>query len=191
MERRKSQEVNAGSMADIAFLLLIFFLVTTTMDSDMGIGTVLPPFVEEPDKNTPPKNDRNVFEILVNADNRLMVEKQELHISKLTEATKAFILNPTDDINLSDKETKDIKLFGPTEVSKGIISLQTASDTEYQVYLMVQNEIVRAYNEMRNNIAKSRFGDEYEKLGKEEKDAVRQVCPKLISEAEPVKLAIK
>jgi len=189
MARRQTEEVNAGSMADIAFLLLIFFLVTTTMDADIGLGTVLPPYQEEPDDTeNPPKNDRNVFEILVNGNNQLMVEKQAMDISKLTDATKAFILNPHNDPNLSAKELKNIEFFGAKEVSKGIISLQTASDTEYQVYLIVQNEVLRAFNELRNDLAKDKFGKKFDKLGASEKEAIRKVLPKLISEAEPVKL---
>lgn len=188
MARRPSQEVNAGSMADIAFLLLIFFLVTTTMDADMGLGTVLPPYVDETDDPTPPKHERNVFEILVNADNQLLVEKRSMDINQLTEATKEFILNPHNNPQLSEKEEQTIKFFGPTQVSKGIISLQTASDTKYQVYLMVQNELIRAFNEMRNDLAKQKFGSEYEQLTTDEKTAIRDAIPKLISEAEPVKI---
>lgn len=189
MARRESQEVNAGSMADIAFLLLIFFLVTTTMDSDMGLGTILPPYEEEPEVDNKAKNERNVFEILVNANNQLMVEKQEMDIAELTEATKMFILNPHNQPELSDKEPKTITLLGQRQVSKGVISLQTANDTKYQVYLMVQNELLRAFNEMRNNFALSTFGKDYNDLDKDEKEAVREAIPKLISEAEPVKIA--
>ncbi len=189
MERRQTTEVNAGSMADIAFLLLIFFLVSTTMDADKGIGTLLPPYEKEPDPDKS-KNERNVFEVLVNANNQLMVEKRLMDISNLTVATKEFILNPLNDPNLSSKETKTIDFFGLTDVSKGIISLQTANDTEYHAYLLVQNEIIRAFNEMRNDLANSKFGKEYSKLKKAEKDAIRKVYPKLISEAEPVKLNI-
>ncbi len=189
MARRESQEVNAGSMADIAFLLLIFFLVTTTMDSDMGLGTILPPYEEEPEVDNKAKNERNVFEILVNANNQLMVEKQEMDIAELTEATKEFILNPHNLPELSDKEPKTITLLGQRQVSKGVISLQTANDTKYQVYLMVQNELLRAFNEMRNNFAISAFGKDYNDLDKDEKEAVREAIPKLISEAEPVKIA--
>ncbi len=189
MARRESQEVNAGSMADIAFLLLIFFLVTTTMDSDMGLGTILPPYEEEPEVDNKAKNERNVFEILVNANNQLMVEKQEMDIAELTEATKEFILNPHNQPELSDKEPKTITLLGQRQVSKGVISLQTANDTKYQVYLMVQNELLRAFNEMRNNFAISAFGKDYNDLDKDEKEAVREAIPKLISEAEPVKIA--
>ena len=188
METRKNQEVNAGSMADIAFLLLIFFLVSTTMDADKGLGTILPPYQDEPIDNKP-KNERNVFEILVNANNKVMVEKKEMDISHLTDATKEFIINPYNNPDLSDKETKRIKFFGTIEVSKGIISLQTANETEYQTYLMVQNEIVRAFNEMREVIAKKQFGKPYSKLKEDEKRAVRTACPKIISEAEPVKIA--
>ncbi|MCT4644093.1 MAG: biopolymer transporter ExbD [Carboxylicivirga sp.] len=190
MTRRQVQEVNAGSMADIAFLLLIFFLVTTTMESDQGLGTILPPFEEEPDPNKKAKNERNVFEILVNANNQIMVEKQELPLNQLTEATKRFILNPSNKANLSDKETINIDFFGERKVSKGIISLQTANDTEYQVYLMVQNEIVRAFNELRNDLSLDKFGTPYEKLNTKEKEAVRKAIPKIISEAEPVKINI-
>nr|WP_321411753.1 biopolymer transporter ExbD [uncultured Carboxylicivirga sp.] len=191
MKTRETQEVNAGSMADIAFLLLIFFLVATTMDTDTGIGTLLPPYQEEPDPTNQAKNDRNVFEVLVNADNQLMVEKQLMDISQLTEATKKFILNPENDPKLSEKEIKTITFFGPSEVSKGVISLQTANDTQYQTYLTVQNEILRAFNELRNDLAKNKFGKEYSKLKKEEKDAVREIYPKLISEAEPVRLSTR
>ncbi|MBR8535796.1 biopolymer transporter ExbD [Carboxylicivirga sediminis] len=189
MARRESQEVNAGSMADIAFLLLIFFLVTTTMDSDKGLGTILPPYEEEPPIDNKAKNERNVFEILVNANNQLMVEKQEMDIAHLTEATKEFILNPHNLPELSDKETRKITLLGQRQVSKGVISLQTANDTKYQVYLTVQNELLRAFNEMRNDFAIRTFGKEYNDLDKNEKDAVRESIPKLISEAEPVKIA--
>jgi biopolymer transport protein ExbD len=186
MTRRNTNELNAGSMADIAFLLLIFFLVTTTMDSDTGLGTVLPPYIDDID--APPKNERNVFEILVNSNNQLMVEKEQMDIALLTDATKAFILNPTDKANLSAKEMKNITLLGMTAVSKGIISLQTANDTEYQTYLMVHNEIIRAFNEMRNDMALNKFGNSFEDLNKAEKAAIRAACPKLISEAEPVKM---
>ncbi|MCU4157734.1 biopolymer transporter ExbD [Carboxylicivirga sp. A043] len=187
MTRRQIKELNAGSMADIAFLLLIFFLVTTTMDSDLGLGTVLPPYIEDID--APPKNDRNVFEILVNSDNQLLVEKRPMKLNFLTEATKEFILNPSNKVNLSAKEMKDISLLGIMEVSKGIISLQTANDTEYQTYLMVQNEIVRAFNEMRNEMALRKFGNAFSDLTSQERAAIREACPKLISEAEPVKIS--
>ncbi|TRX72656.1 biopolymer transporter ExbD [Carboxylicivirga sp. M1479] len=189
MTKRQVQEVNAGSTADIAFLLLIFFLVTTTMDSDTGLGTILPPYEEEPPIDNKAKNERNVFEILVNGNNQLLVEKKEMDIKYLTEATKNFVLNPQDEAHLSAKELQRIMLLGEIMVSKGVISLQTANDTEYQVYLMVQNEIIRAFNELRDEFATATFNKKYKKLSKDEKAAVRAAIPKLISEAEPVKIS--
>ncbi|WP_439183985.1 ExbD/TolR family protein [Carboxylicivirga taeanensis] len=185
MAKREVQEVNAGSMADIAFLLLIFFLVTTTMDTDTGLARLLPPPVEEEPEDTPPIKERNVFTVLINSQNQLLVEGKPMEIRDLTEATKEFILNPMDDENLPEKKEIEVELLGVQEVTKGVISLQNDRDTEYQTYLMVQNELQRAYNELRDDLAKRKFGKIYEELEKEEQSAVRDVFPQKISEAEP------
>jgi len=185
MGKREVQEVNAGSMADIAFLLLIFFLVTTTMDTDTGIATLLPPPVEEEPEDTPPVKERNVFTVLINSQNQLLVEGKPMEISELTEAAKEFIVNPTDDENLPEKNTKEVEFFGTVEIGKGIISLQNDRDTEYQTYLMVQNELQRAINELREDKSKSKFGKSYAELEKEEQKAIRTLFPRKISEAEP------
>ncbi|MBR8534284.1 biopolymer transporter ExbD [Carboxylicivirga sediminis] len=185
MSKREVQEVNAGSMADIAFLLLIFFLVTTTMDTDTGLARLLPPPVEEEPEDTPPIKERNVFTVLINSQNQLLVEGRPMEIRDLTEATKEFILNPLDDEKLPEKKEIEVELLGVQEVTKGVISLQNDRDTEYQTYLMVQNELQRAYNELRDDLAKRKFGKAYEELEKEEQKAVREVFPQKISEAEP------
>jgi len=185
MAKREAQEVNAGSMADIAFLLLIFFLVTTTMDTDTGLSTLLPPPVEEEPEDTPPIKERNVFSVLINSQNQLLVEGKPMEVSDLTEAVKEFIVNPMDDENLPEKNVKEVEFFGTVEIGKGIISLQNDRDTEYQTYLMVQNELSRAINELRDDLSKRKFGKEYGKLEKEEQKAVRTIYPRKISEAEP------
>lgn len=185
MSKREVQEVNAGSMADIAFLLLIFFLVTTTMDTDTGLARLLPPPVEEEPEDTPPIKERNVFTVLINSQNQLLVEGKPMEIRDLTEATKEFIVNPLDDENLPEKKEIEVDLLGVQEVTKGVISLQNDRDTEYQTYLMVQNELQRAYNELRDDFANRKFGKTYEELEKEEQKAVRSVFPQKISEAEP------
>ncbi len=185
MSKREVQEVNAGSMADIAFLLLIFFLVTTTMDTDTGLARLLPPPVEEEPEDTPPIKERNVFTVLINSQNQLLVEGKPMEIRDLTEATKEFIVNPLDDEKLPEKKEIEVDLLGVQEVTKGVISLQNDRDTEYQTYLMVQNELQRAYNELRDDLAKRKFGKTYEELEKEEQKAVRSVFPQKISEAEP------
>ncbi|MCU4156330.1 biopolymer transporter ExbD [Carboxylicivirga sp. A043] len=185
MGKREVQEVNAGSMADIAFLLLIFFLVTTTMDTDTGLATLLPPPVEEEPEDTPPVKERNVFTVLINSQNQLLVEGKPMEIRDLTEAVKEFIVNPMDDENLPEKNVKEVEFFGTVEIGKGIISLQNDRDTEYQTYLMVQNELSRAINELRDEASKRKFGKKYDELEKEEQKAVRTLYPRKISEAEP------
>jgi len=186
MAKREVQEVNAGSMADIAFLLLIFFLVTTTMDTDTGLARLLPPDVpENPDDQPPPIKERNVFAVLLNAQNQLLVEGKPMQVEDLCEAAKEFIQNPTNDENLPEKKTVEVKFFGPVEVSKGVISLRNDRGTEYQAYLMVQNELVRAYNELRQDLAKKKFGKDYDKLDDEQQAAIREIYGQKISEAEP------
>lgn len=185
MARKEVQEVNAGSMADIAFLLLIFFLVTTTMDSDTGLATLLPPDVEQEPDDTPPIKERNVFAVLLNSQNQLLVEGKPMRIEDLTEATKEFIENTANLENLPEKKTTEVEFFGTYEVSKGVISLRNDRGTEYQAYLMVQNELTRAYNELRQGLARRKFGKDYKDLEDEEKKAIRKIYPKRISEAEP------
>lgn len=185
MGKRDVQEVNAGSMADIAFLLLIFFLVTTTMDTDTGLARLLPPMQEEEDVDTPPIKERNVFTVLVNSKNQLLVEGKPMKVENLTEATKEFIDNPLDKDDLPEKKEVEVPFFGVQRITKGVISLQNDRGTQYQTYLMVQNELQRAYNELREDLAKRKFGKQYDDLEKEEQDAIRTIYPQKISEAEP------
>lgn len=186
---RAPQEINASSMADIAFLLLVFFLVTTTMDTDWGLARKLPPPLP-PNIEEPPKvKERNIFEVLANKNDQLLVEKDIMDISQLKDAAKEFIANPNDDESLPEKEEKDIPYFGKVMVSKQVISLQNDRGTSYQLYVAVQNELARAYNELRNELAMERFGVTYDYLvekGLEDKvDAIRDIYPQRISEAEP------
>jgi biopolymer transport protein ExbD len=186
---RAPQEINASSMADIAFLLLVFFLVTTTMDTDWGLARKLPPPLP-PNIEEPPKvKERNIFEVLANKNDQLLVEKDIMDISQLKDAAKEFIANPNDDESLPEKEEKDIPYFGKVMVSKQVISLQNDRGTSYELYVAVQNELARAYNELRNELAMERFGVTYDYLvekGLEDKvDAIRDIYPQRISEAEP------
>jgi biopolymer transport protein ExbD len=185
MGKRDIQEVNAGSMADIAFLLLIFFLVTTTMDTDSGLRRLLPPPVPEDEEPPPPINDRNVFEVLINAQNRLLVEKEPMNLSELKDAAKEFIENPMDDETLPEKKDTEIDYFGLYPVTKGVISLQSDRGTQYQMYLSVQNELQAAYNELRNELSQSKFGKKYDDLEDDKREAIRSIFPQKISEAEP------
>jgi biopolymer transport protein ExbD len=182
---KKIPEIPAASLADIAFMLLIFFLVTTTMDVDSGLVRKLPQWVEEQPEDTPQINERNVFVVLVNKNNDLLVEGDVIRIEDLRERTKEFMANPYNDENLPEKEPKEIPYFGEYMVSKGVISLRNDLDTQYGTYLAVQNELVAAINELRDELAKTKFGKPYTEIDEDQQKAIKIIYPYLISEAEP------
>ena len=192
MARRGVQEINAGSMADIAFLLLIFFLVATTMNIDTGISRLLPPMPEDEEQEDDSEiRERNVFVVLINKDDQLFVEREVIEVSELKEKTKEFFVNPNNAEDLSEKRLATIDFFGEIEVSKGVISLRNDIGTSYGKYIAVQNELAAAVNELRNQICMQKFGRRYEDLdplNETEMDlinAVKKVYPMAISEAEP------
>lgn len=175
MPKRDIPEINAGSMADIAFLLLIFFLVTTTIQTDSGVPVLLPPYVEEP---PPPekKNKRNVFDVLINANNQLLVRGQPLtldNVGEIKERLKTFIMNNGVDPNQSSSP----KL--------AVVSLLNDNGTSYEAYIAVYNQLKAAYNELWQDAAQSRYGRNYEDLERDEKKVIRENIPLVISEAEP------
>lgn len=185
-KKRKLPEVNSSSSADIAFLLLIFFLVTTSMDTDKGLARRLPqPVPKEMQKDVEIKH-RNVLTILVNANNQLMVAGEIMDMSGLKNKAKEFIQNPYNDANLPEKVEKEVPFFGKVMCSsKGVISLQNEVNTEYQAYITVTNELMAAYNELRNELAKEKWGKTYADLSEDQKDAIATIYPMNISEAEP------
>ncbi|MDI3525983.1 MAG: hypothetical protein PWR03_166 [Tenuifilum sp.] len=183
---RKVPEVNASSTADIAFLLLIFFLISTTMNVDTGLTRMLPPMPEKDQKQDDVEvKRRNIFTVLINKSDRLLVRGEPMDVQMLKEKTKEFIMNPNNDPNLSEIEEKEIPMIGRYRVSKGVVSLQNDRGTSYEMYMKVQNELVAAYNELREDLSTSVFGKPYQKLSKEEKDAISKAIPMRISEAEP------
>ena len=165
-------EINASSMADIAFLLLIFFLVTTTIAEDKGILVKLPPWSEEELLELKFK-PRNVYSVLVNAENQLLVRGQQMKIAELRDNTKEFIANPTRREDLSESPTR------------AIISLKNDRGTNYGTYLEVYNELQGAYNELWEEEALRKYNVGYSKLSNVKKRAVRNAFPLVISEAEP------
>ena len=186
-KKRKISEINSSSMADISFLLLIFFLVTTSMNVSTGLSRRLPPPLQ-PDQK-PEDIDikkRNIFIVKINSLNQLMVQGQEINVRQLREKAREFIQNAANDPNLPEKVTVNIDLIGNIEITKDhVISLQNDVDTQYQAYIEVQNELVAAYNELRNEFSKERFGNMYADLTEEQQKAVQSVYPQKISEAEP------
>jgi len=194
MARRDAPEINAGSMADIAFLLLIFFLVTTTMDVDGGLTRKLPPPIEDQLEDPPEVKQRNVFQVLVNSNNDLLVEGEVMLVSNLREEAKLFIVGDPNDEGMPEFKLTEVPILGTIPVSKQIVSLQNDRGTSYEMYIKVQNELVAAYNEVRDEYAQEQFGKTLKQLENEsaiskkadlQLDAVKDVYPQRISEAEP------
>ena len=153
--KRAIPEINAGSMADIAFLLLIFYLVTTTMDTDKGINRKLPPFDETEMQDPPPIKERNIFTVLVNSNDQLLVEDDYLEISQLREKAMEFIDNN------GDGSCEYCEGYGSTQSSdnpdKAVISLQNDRGTSYGMYIKVQNELVAAYEDLRERYCQETY----------------------------------
>lgn len=163
--------VNASSMADIAFLLLVFFLVTTVIETEKGIGVKLPPFdFTEP----PPVHSRNVFSVKINAANQLLIEGEPLPLEKLRQQAKEFILNPAQRPDLADSP------------SVAVISLQNDRSTNYHTYLSVYNELKGAYNELWEEAAQSLHGKPFDRLSRNLQKAIRERIPLVISENDVV-----
>ena len=183
---KKTPELNTSSTADMAFLLLCFFLMTTTMDQDLGLQRRLPPM---PDKNQKVEdqkvNRRNIIIVKINSADRLLAGTEPMHVSQLKDKIKEFLQNPANNPNLPEKEEIEIEGFGKAMVSKGVISLQNDRGTSYQAYIAVQNELVKAVNELRDDFAMANFAKLYAKCNEEEQEIVRKAVPQNISEAEP------
>jgi biopolymer transport protein ExbD len=185
-KKRDIQEINASSMADIAFLLLIFFLVTTSMATDKGLARRLPPPVPKEQEKPDEVNKRNILIVLINSNNLLMVNNEQIDIRKLREKAKEFIANKNNDPSMPEKITEEVPFFGqyPT-MKKHVISLQNDRGTEYQAYIAVQDELVAAYRELRDELARNKFGSSFADLDEERKKAIQTIYPQNISEAEP------
>jgi len=169
-------EINPGSMADIGFLLLIFFLVSTTINTDKGILVKLPPLeVDTPTTPIPPKN---LCSVLVNKDNKLLVRNKEMDPEELTAFLKEFITNPQQLANF------------PNSPKKAVISLQNDRATHYETYIKVYNQIRKAYNELRDEKAQTLHEKNFEGCTETQKTVIRQMIPMIISEADPVDLKI-
>ena len=186
MAKKKVPEIIGSSMADIAFIALIFFLMVTTMDKEEGISRLLPPIPPEDQKvENQEVNRRNIIQVKINSNDRLLAGSQPMDVSQLKDKIKEFMTNPYDDPNLPEKEIKDIPGLGPVPVTKGVISLQNDRGTTYQAYITVQNELIKAVNELRDDFSMKTYGKKYSKLDEERQEIVRQAVPQRISEAEP------
>ena len=185
---KKVPQINASSMADISFLLLIFFLVTTSMDVNQGLARRLPAPIP-PDQKVEDKdiNKRNLWVVKINSANQLMVQGQLMDVKQLREKAKEFILNANNADNFPKVYEEDFGApFGVVKYTKDhVISVQNDVDTQYQAYLDVQNELVAAYNELREECAQKYFHKAYNELEEEQQKQIQKIYPQKISEAEP------
>lgn len=195
--KRKLPEINASQMADISFLLLIFWLCSTTMSTDQGLSRrlppPLPPNMEKPDVEV---NERNIFIVLINSQNQLLVQGELMDVRQLREEAKAFILNTENDIHkpelfevtadVLDKNGNVERTLKTITTKNHVISLQNDRGTTYDKYIEVQNELVAAYNEVRDEYSRREFsGLTFNELTPEQQEAVQTLFPQKISEAEP------
>ena len=185
---KKTPAINSSSTADIAFLLLCYFLMTTTMGSHLGLNRRLPPMPDPNQKVEDQKvNRRNIIVVRINASDKIYAGTEAIDISQLKDKIKEFLTNPTNDPNLPEKELQTIEGYskGTYAVSKGVISLQNDRGTTYQAYITVQNELVKAINELRDDFSMRTYGKKYSKLDEDRQEIVRKAVPQRISEAEP------
>lgn len=171
-------------MADIAFLLLVFFLVTTSMNSEVGLMRKLPPAIESDGI----VQDRNILKVLINANDQLLVDGRRMELTELKPFAKHFIANPENLETLPSKKETEVPLLGSVAISKQVISLQSDLNTSYGMYVAVQDMLASAYMELRNEYAMRAFNESYQSLaenGQEERvSSIRTVYPMRISEAE-------
>lgn len=196
-KKKKVPGLNGSSMADISFTLLIFFLITTSMDTDKGLVRRLPQPPENQEKNMVQINERNIFTVSIAASGKFVVcgdyahpiESTPAELQHLREQAKDFIKGMPHPNSSEPPERSMVNIpgLGPTLCSdKHVISLQTDRGTPYAIYFAVQNELVAAYNELREKESKERFGRPYAALNEENQSAIREIYPQKISEAEPI-----
>lgn len=187
MSKRKTPGLNTGAMSDISFLLLTFFLLTSSINTEQGIPRKLPPPKKEDAKDLKVDiNKRNVLNVLVNFRDEISVNGEEILVSDLKAKAKEFFANPNNDPSLPEKVSKPIDGIGDFQVSKGAVSLTNDQGTSYNMYVQVQNELQRAVNELRDETALLYFGKKFDGLDSAAQRAVSAAIPMSISEAPPI-----
>ncbi len=186
MARRAAPEINAGSLADIAFLLLIFFLVTTTMDVDTGITRILPPPVKNKNENVDVK-ERNVLKILINSHDFMLVNGKSANVNNLADKIIDFMsIHPNDKSYPQTKKEYIPELGKKVLMTKGIVSLKNDRGTSYNMYIKVQDAIATAFNKMKNQASLKYYGVKFDQLLDNRKiKAINKLVPIRVSEAEP------
>ena len=181
--KREVPQLNTTSTADISFMLLIFFLVTSSMDTDKGLTSQLPPPEDSTEQQDQEVKKRNVMELQLDAADVLTCNGEAISADELTKRVEDFVANVSDAAELPEKSEREVHLLGRCRVSdRHIITIEADRQTTYNAYFEMQNAIARGYNNLRDRLAKSRFGHVFAACSQEERDAVTMVYPKRISE---------
>ncbi len=191
--KKKVPSINGSSMADISFILLIFFLITTSMDTDKGIKRRLPPLIPKEEKQQDIEiNDRNIMRLLVNRKDQIAILRKTggrdqtiiVPVEELKDRVIEFVVNPQNKSDLPEKEWREIEGLGRVEVttSSYAISLKNEVETSYQMYMNVQNEILKAYNKIWDSFALAKFGKSYDELSTKQQKSILDAYPMHVSE---------
>jgi len=184
MSSRKLASFNTAQMADISFLLLTFFMMTSSINVQQGIPRRLPPPSEG--KTIVDINQRNIFTVIVNFNDEVLANGEIIPLNQLTLRAKDFLENPLNSPSLPEKDVKFIDNMGEYPISKGVLSLQNDQSTSYNMYVQAQNELQRAVNELRDKVSLQFFGRKYDFLDTTLQKAVQKAIPMNISEAPPL-----
>jgi len=182
--KRRVPSLNTTATADISFMLLIFFLVTSSMDTDKGLPRQLPPPQTEQREVELEVKERNVLEICLDGEDHLTCNGEAIDGNTLLERVKHFVGNPDNDPSLPEKSIRELNYFGKYEVSdRHVLSIQVDHNTSYDAYFQLQNTIVRAYAQLRNELARKQFGKPLVNCSRDEREAIGMVYPQRISES--------
>ena len=183
-EKRKIPQLNTTSTADISFMLLIFFLVTTSMDMDKVLSRQIPPLVETEEMEAEMHiSARNILRIHIRGNNQVLVNDEPASVSAIKNRVEAFVENARNSDQLPEKHERIIALLGKCMVTdKHVIQVKADRSSSYETYFSVQNEIVAAYQTLRNRLARQRFGRAYPECSEEQQGALREYYPQRISE---------
>lgn len=182
-KKRELPELNTTSTSDISFMLLIFFLVTSSMDSDKGLTRQLPTPEDKTEEQDLVVKRRNVMELRLDASDRLTCDGDTIDAAELTKRVKEFVANDSGDDKKPELSEREVHLLGRCKVSdRHVIFIETSPETTYDAYFQMQNAIVAAYSALRDNIARKSFRRPYTQCTQEQRDAIAMVYPQRISE---------
>lgn len=186
-KKRKVPGINGSSTADISFILLLFFLLTTSMGSDSGLARQLPPAVPPDQQDVSiDVNRRNMLRVMVNNRGQILANGEIVSLDGLREKTIEFVLNENDREDLAERSVETFPLVGAQRVTKNhVISLTNNVDTRYSDYIAVQNELTKAYMSIRDRESKRLFGRSYEDANTTQQEVLIEMYPQKISEANP------